>query len=138
MRSARSARVWATGPGRTCRPSRRARVPRRGASPPAASLSQPSPLLVGALVFVLRLGARGELAFPRRLVAVEGRVLVGRRVGLALVGPLLVVDHLRPLPAGGKSEQKRAEEHEPHGAHHDLPPCAAGAGPGGCAGAPAW
>src|SRR5438552_1796027 len=118
----------------TCLP-RRTKAQPRPAWPPARSVSQPSPLLVGALVLVLGLRARGHCPFPGCLVAVIGRVLIRRRVGLALIAALLVVDHLRPLAACGKSKQQRADERERGDARHDLPPGAAGVGAGADAGA---
>src|SRR5215468_2182851 len=121
--------------GRAPRSSRRTRVQPRAARPHARSVTQPSPLLFGALVLVLALRAYSHRPFPRRPVAVVGGSRIGRRVRLSLVGALLVVDHLRPLAAAGDPEEQRTGEDHERIQLHDLPPGAAGAGAGAVPGA---
>jgi len=50
-------------------------------------------------VLVLVLGACLQGVLPLRLVTIERRRLIGRRVRLALIAALLVVDDLGPLAA---------------------------------------
>src|SRR4051794_38482200 len=84
-------------------------------------------------VLVLRLCARIDLVLPLLLVAVEWRVGECRRVGLALIRALLVVDDLRTLAAArehechdGGADRKRCIAY----ADHDLVPPAGFAGSG--------
>src|SRR6266550_5493743 len=71
----------------------------------ARGKNRPSTLLPDALVLVLVLGACLQGVLPLRLVAVERRRLVGRRVRLALIASLLVIDDLGPLAASRDTQR---------------------------------
>src|SRR4030095_5334074 len=58
------------------------------------------------LVFVLALVARVDRELPVLLVAAPGLARPRCLVRLALVGALLVLDHLRPLAAAGEPEPR--------------------------------
>src|SRR5690349_8855502 len=94
------------------------------------------PSVAQAHVLVLCLVAIVDLVLPLRAIAVERGVAVRGRVGLALILPLLVLDHLRALAAARKRERGkrgRADQCD-RAAVHDLVPPVAGAVPGAGAG----
>src|SRR5690349_18062909 len=79
------------------------------------------------LVLVLRLVAGVDRVLPLLAIALVLRV-VGRRVGLALVGALLVRDDLRTLAACREAECRGGREGDRAGTkHHDLVPPGGGA-----------
>src|SRR6185312_5834573 len=89
-------------------------------------------------VFILVMRAVVDLVLPLLPVAVERRVRECGRIGFALILALLVIDHLRTLAAGRKSErQRRCGDEKCNPRHHDLVPPAGFAG-SGAAGAGAW
>src|ERR1700676_3055929 len=102
-----SAAAWVSERKRNFRRSAPARVPermrssRRGTttkapqqprSPIARGENPPSTLLPDPLVLVLVLSARLQGVLPLRLVAVPRRSVIRRRVRLALIGSLLVIN----------------------------------------------
>src|SRR5690348_16165523 len=88
-------------------------------------------------VFVLALRARVDLVLLLLLVAIERRVGERRRIGLALIRALLVVDHLRTFAAARQREGERdcADQRDIAHAHHDFVPPAGGDDGCGAAGA---
>src|SRR6185437_11654996 len=96
------------------------------------------PSVAQAHVLVLLLRAVIDLVLPLLLVAIERGTVERRRIGLALVLALLVVDHLRALATAGDAHRDaRRGKGKYYGAQavHDLVPPVAGAAPGAGVGA---